>query len=296
MLNDRPTVERPNGQSPASWLGGGLVAVSLALLSLIACTTPSDKPTSVTAHGVRPADSDALFQLGLTANNQHDFAKAADYFEQASLAEPRNANAPYWEAINLEMSGGDPAKIEQALRSAISRRQTNIDAHIELANFLERLGRYDDALRAANDALVVDESSDDAQRIKAMILADLNRLDEAIALQRAVIARHPKVANDYCQLAYFQERAGKTDHAEGTLSAALVIDPKADTAYAMLGDIKAGQHDLPQAIDNYRKAIALGRREPLVFQTLAKALRATGQDDEAAKVEAQLAQLNKAPQ
>lgn len=296
VMSGSATDKRTTVRHRPRLLAASLVTLSLLGLSLAACTSPAPDKIAAGERDIDPTDVIGLHQHGRAAANRGDYAKAAHYYEMASEADPTDFIDAYLWGSMLQVAGGDPATIERAYRNAIARNLTDLRARIALAQFLEQQGRYDDALMEANHALTVNASSDDAMRAKAMILSDLHRLDEAIPLQRTVIERNPKVANDYCQLAYFQERGGNMDQAEATLNTALEIDPKADTAYTMLGDIKAGQHNLPQAIDNYRKAIALGRQEPLVFETLAKALRATGQDDEAAKVEAELAKLNKAPQ
>jgi tetratricopeptide (TPR) repeat protein len=107
------------------------------------------------------------------------------------------------------------------------------------AGQLERQGRYPEAL--AKIEAVIASAPDQARPrfLKGVILMDMNRLNEAVALFEKLRDDFPEIAETYNNLAVLYMRQGRLAQARNTLEIAVQAHPDYATAHENLGDVYA---------------------------------------------------------
>jgi tetratricopeptide (TPR) repeat protein len=85
----------------------------------------------------------------------------------------------------------------------------------------------------------------------------------------------PNVAASRVELARLYEEFGDKQSAATWLNQALAVNPYDARALAAMGKMREEQGDIPQAIDNYRRAYAVNPAAPGVAERLAVLTRST---------------------
>jgi Flp pilus assembly protein TadD len=113
---------------------------------------------------------------------------------------------------------------------------TRADTAQELEK-LHKSGQTDQALRQA-DALIAAQPRDAAVRFqKGVMLADLQRRDEAIVVYVSLTEDFPELPDPYNNLAVLYAATGQLESALNALRSALRNDPKHGAALENLGDV-----------------------------------------------------------
>jgi tetratricopeptide (TPR) repeat protein len=102
---------------------------------------------------------------------------------------------------------------------------------------LRRSGDLESALREVR--IWLDDHADDSagQFMHGLILADLGRNDEAIAVYAALSAAHPELDQPFNNLAVLHARAGALDRARDALERALLANPRSAIALGNLAQV-----------------------------------------------------------
>jgi tetratricopeptide (TPR) repeat protein len=182
----------------------------------------------------RNAEGVALFQ-------QARYDEALRQFQEASYAEPANADAFYNMAATYHRIG----------------KQYNSPADLKMAE-----DYY-------NQCLDRDENHSACYRGLAVLLRDENRSPEAFRLLDGWVQRQPKVADAKIELARFYDEAGDKNAAKEHLIEALAVqndNPRALTALAKLQDDSG---NMQQALTNYQRSLAADNRQPQVAARVA---------------------------
>jgi Flp pilus assembly protein TadD len=127
-------------------------------------------------------------------------------------------------------------------------------AALNAINVALRRGEKAEALRLAEDG--VHQFPHDAQLrfVRAVLLGDLNRVDEATAVFESMCSEFPELPEPYNNLAVIRANQGKYAEAEHLLQQSLAAQPNYVTARENLGDL-----NVAMAIDNYVQA---GKLDP----------------------------------
>jgi len=95
------------------------------------------------------------------------------------------------------------------------------------------------ALAAVDRHLKTDPDSAPARFLRGVILADLKRDDEAVAVFTALTREYPELPEPYNNLAVFHANAGAIDKARQALEQSLAANPNNAVAQENLGDVYA---------------------------------------------------------
>jgi tetratricopeptide (TPR) repeat protein len=182
----------------------------------------------ITASG-RNAEGVRLYQ-------QARFDEALREFQEASYADPANADSCYNMAMtfhNLGKTTKSPADLQKA------------ETYYNMC--LDR-----------------NENHTDCYRGLAVLLAEQGRTAEAFRLLEGWEAKQPGLADPKVELARLHEEYGDRKAAEGRLVEALAAQPDNARALAALGKIREESGDYAQALINYQRSLSIDNRQPLL--------------------------------
>jgi tetratricopeptide (TPR) repeat protein len=197
--------------------------VFLAGLSLVIAGCGGITASGRNAEGVR------LFQ-------QSQYDQALRQFQEASYADPTNADAYYNLAATYHRLGktnnqpGDLEKAETYYNLCLDRNRNHADCYRGLA----------------------------------VLLAEQNRSQEAFRLVEGWVSQQPTSADAKIELARLSEEFGDRNKAKDYLVEALTLQPDNARALAALGKIREDSGDSAQALANYQRSLWYDNRQPQV--------------------------------
>ena len=120
---------------------------------------------------------------------------------------------------------------------------------------------------------------------RAHVRAQAQRLPEAIADARALVAAHPRrSAADWFNLAYLLEQAAQLDEAEQAFREALALDPRLDRAWYGLGLVLIQRQRFDEAVTALKRNTELQPMSPYGWYQLARVHMDRQQPEEARKI------------
>lgn len=192
----------------------------------------------ITASG-RNAEGVRLFQ-------QSQYDQALRQFQEASYADPNNADAYYNLAATYHRLGkannqsGDLEKAETYYNLCLDRNRNHADCYRGLA----------------------------------VLLAEQNRSQEAFRLVEGWVSQQPTSADAKIELARLSEEFGDRNSAKQHLIEAITIQPDNPRALAALGKIREDLGDTAQALANYQRSFWYDSRQPQIASRIS-ALQST---------------------
>jgi tetratricopeptide (TPR) repeat protein len=187
----------------------------------------------ITASG-RNAEGVALFQ-------QSRYNEALKEFQEASYAEPSNADAYYNIAATYHRIG----------------KQYNSPADLKMAE------------DAYNRCLDRNENHTACYRGLAVLLAEQGRSQEAFRLLEGWVARQPNVADAKVELARLSEEFGDKNAAKEHLIEALAVQKDNSRALTALAKLQDDSGNTQQALVNYQRSLQADSRQPQVAARVA---------------------------
>jgi TolB-like protein/Flp pilus assembly protein TadD len=195
----------------------------------------------------------ALLQGNFYSNRRtaEDYRKAIGYYEEAIRLDPRYALA-YAKlslaAANLAISYGDIATKEQeeaiakaraSAKSALALDPNLAEAHSAQGAILENVDfNFAEAEAEYRRALELAPQHPGVTGNLALLLSELGRLDEGIALQQRAIALEPLRSQHHFNLGICLTALGRYDEAEAALRKAIELQPQSATSYTNLAIIQ----------------------------------------------------------
>jgi Flp pilus assembly protein TadD len=155
-----------------------------------------------------------------------------------------------------------PSPLLPALRRAalallaFSAMPAHSDAAAEVRELIGR-GDLAAALQRAEKAVVADPGDAQLRFLRGVVLMDLHRDTEALALYIEMTQRYPELADPYNNIALLQVRAGHLEQARQALLAALRSDPR-----HRIARINLGQVELMLALEAWEEAASQGPVDP----------------------------------
>jgi TolB-like protein/Tfp pilus assembly protein PilF len=183
-------------------------------------------------------------QLGRQATAEA-FRQSDALYRKALAIDPRYA--PAWTGLaenfyreanqGLLSSKEGYAQAREAAMNALAIDPDYAPAHAGLGR-IAMSGDNDlaDVARHLQRALALDPKDLDVLRNSAILLGNLGRLDEALALNEAIVRRDPVNVNALFNLGYYQRMAGRLDAALTSSRSVLSLSPGNGGAHAELGN------------------------------------------------------------
>ncbi len=163
------------------------------------------------------------------------------WISAASIKEPLDE---YYELGQKAAQAENPAQAIEHYKDALSIEPDFVKAYIGLAESYEKLGKYDAAYRAINEAMRLDERNMES-KIFASNLADRfkkqahskyvnGRYHEAIAAYQKVLDLQPNTTVAWVEMGKSYKRLGFAAKARDSWKEALKYDPQNQQLYALL--------------------------------------------------------------
>jgi TolB-like protein/Flp pilus assembly protein TadD len=188
--------------------------------------------------------------------------KASDALYRKVLAiDPRYA--PAWAALaeNFYREAGiglitekeGYGQAREAATKALAIDPDYAPAHTQLGYIAQGDNDLADAAQHLKRALVLDPADLDVLRVSATLLETLGRLDEALALDEALVRRDPVNVNALFNLGLYQRQAGRLDAAIASFRTALSLSPGRANAHAEIGNALLLKGDAQGALAEIEK-------------------------------------------
>ncbi len=146
---------------------------------------------------------------------------------------------------------------------------------------LADLGRLDEAIAKYQKAVELDPKGAYPYNNWGNTLADQGKLDEAVTRYQKAIELYPEFTLTYSNWATTLRRQGKLGEALAKYQKAIELEPRYADAYIGWGNVLGDQGKLDEAATKYQKAIELNPKSALAYRNLALTLRQQGKADEA---------------
>ena len=167
-------------------------------------------------------------------------------------------------------------------RILLAERPTQYEVRVELAEVYMRQKKYDDALREIQTVLSEQPGNNRAEMAMARICLWRGNYEKATAVLEKIRKSSQPPLEVYLELARAHSGSKKYDKAIAAYQEAIRrMDKAGFEVYAELGDTYLYDSQLPNAIENYRKALASNPTSDTIEKKLALALSWAGHDQEA---------------
>jgi len=192
--------------------------------------------------------------LAVTINEQA-FSMLVAKLKVQSVKEPNEAKWPFIIATMYEQSKNYQKAIDYYKDANAKDRSENVYDKISYCQY--KLGNYDEAMTAINQALNMDSTEVNFYARKANIFYEIGNVKAAIAEWDKVLTMQPESGFGYYRRGWFKELAGDLEGGLEDLSMAIVLDPDGAYLYSTRGDLymRLGKKDLAEA--DFRKTIQL---------------------------------------
>jgi len=234
-------------------------------------------------------------QMGSASPDQYESLKAEyDQLSTATEQMVKEYNADKESkarAVSLYNQGNDAlrrrrfSEAENFFKESIQLNGMEPRTHYSLGMALQYEKKYDDALGAFDKASKVDPTYIKAYTAQGILLARMNRLDDAMAKFRSAIsiqgADNTSLADAYAGMGLVNFKQKKFDDAVRAYQKAVEMDPKSDDALFNLGKTYAEQKNYEPAVDVIQKAVKLEPRNHKYLTALAENLNRLGKYSDA---------------
>ena len=217
----------------------------------------------------------ALYNLGLSQNNQRRHDDAIESFERALKLHPRYGEAHFGLGQALYDKAGPAAaqgqasshkklltRAKAALKKAVEYAPTYYAAYNSLGNVYLGLQDLPGAQRAYEKVVELSPRAPEGHANLARILHATGQAPAAIAAAQTAIALAPEQVALYHELASVCKAVGQERLAARVLRTALRLAPRHAASHYQLGEILAGtvfseEKDIPGAMRHLTRAVSL---------------------------------------
>jgi tetratricopeptide (TPR) repeat protein len=237
-------------------------------------------------------DSEGLFYLGVTYNEEEDYEQALTCFDTSLQIKANFPAAWYNKGVVLSTLGNNEAALEayeEALRLGLDLPEVWNNKGVTLAN----LGHYGEAVEAFDKALRLKTDHVPSLLGKGKTLGHLGCYEEALEACNKALQLWPKYIDALICRAVSLENLERYEEALDAINDILELQPGRVTALISKGTLLSKRKCYEEAIEAYDRALTYAPDSPHAFLGKGIALAALGRHDEAAK---QLCQAWKARQ
>ena len=218
----------------------------IILLSNFACTKAIDKKEQFSPSALEH------YALGIYYQESKEDSLAVEQFKLALIEEPKNIELLSEIAFSLSMIG-NYEEAEVYAEMAIKQGATDDNLYIILGNSEKKKGEIKKAVSYYKKALS-DTSNYYLVNNLAQLMRDLNMIDEAILLLKALMKRYPFDLRIYTRLGDLYGKEGEFDLAIHEFRKAMVVDSLYYPALLGLGIIYEVVGEMDSSLLYYKKA------------------------------------------
>lgn len=243
---------------------------------LVALGTAAASP----AFAARDPEDVLLLAESRTLLEKGDFRTALIQLKKAVKANPNNPDARF-ELGRLEFQTGDLVGAEKDLTQARENGYPVATVNPLLATTLLADGKFQQLLNSITPCPDDQACKADVLALRARAYLFLRDLDNADKESLEALKADPNGITSQATRAQILMRRNDTTGAEQIVDKILTSNPKAVEALIIKGDLRRRANDPDAAIKNFRAALEISPKDIRIRQSLAMALIAKGQDDEA---------------
>jgi predicted O-linked N-acetylglucosamine transferase (SPINDLY family) len=256
----------------------------LLLDEAIAAHTAGDAPGAASLYqqilGIEPDHPDALHLMGVLLVQMNQLDAALIHLQKAIAADPEAAEF-HNDLANLMNRLGRFADAAAAARRSVELEPALAAAHYNLGSALEGMGKPREAIASHCRAVTLDPEFIDAIKSLLTLIGPISEYhDEAVALGRKLVELCPTLAIAHNNLGLLL-MADEPMAAIASFRNAVRLRPDLPEAHSSMALALETVGEREQAVEAYRTAIALAPNQPGVFNNLALALWQMQRWDEA---------------
>ena len=218
-----------------------------------------------------PENARAWFMRGAIHIESGDTHGAIESLSHAVDLEPENTRA-HFALCKLHVAHGNLAEAIAHVSRVVEQEPEHGEAWLALGSLSADAGRFRQAERASRVAMDLLPGVVEPGINLANALISQGRQEEAIALCDRIKAESPTRPGIWHSLGLAFRALGRTRDAEQCLATAIRLDPTNAAALCALGEIKAAQDEISQALSLYRRAREFNPSDPRVHFQLGKVL------------------------
>ncbi|MDA1090884.1 MAG: tetratricopeptide repeat protein [Proteobacteria bacterium] len=230
--------------------------------------------------GAAPDTQQAL-ALAMRHHAEGRLNDAATMYQQILKTEPEHPVALHLLGVIAHQSGDNGTALD-LITKAIAIKPDVAEAHTNLGNALQDLGRWDDAAASYRRALALKPDYVDALNNLGITLKEQGEPDEAAACYRRAIALKPESAELHSNLGNALKDLRQTGDAIACFRQAIALKPDFAEAHNVLGIALKNSGQTEDAVASYRRALAIKPDYAEAHYNLGNALQGLGRLDEAA--------------
>ena len=229
---------------------------------------------------VEPNHSDALYFLGVMANQLGKRDSAIDYTLKAIAA--NQSNHLYYNTLGNVLKAG--SQLDEAVtcyRQALALKPDFVEALFNLGSVLQQQRQLEEAIACYQQALAIKPSYAEVHNDLGIALMALGKLDEAVASFNQALIHKPDYAEAHNNLGVGLKNQGKIEEASACYRQALAINPDYAKALFNLGTAYFLKKDYAHAMGWYEASLAVDPHQVEAHQNIALILTEAGRLDEA---------------
>lgn len=196
------------------------------------------------------------YYLGLSLTNQGEFASAEAAYREVIRLNDNNAIAHYNLALVL-LAQGKQAEGEAAILTAVNLYEQDAAAYCDLANTLEDQYRFEAAMEAASNAVVVDADYAFADGPGMGVVCTMHRFTHTAGLLTEATMLYPDQPEWQYRLGAVLDRQHRWEAAIAAYEAAIELDPMYSDAYRRLSSSLTQIGNAAAANEAYKTALWL---------------------------------------
>ena len=233
-----------------------------------------------------------LLQAGAALREERPrlYALLADYFRLDPAAWILPEDDPS-DARVAALEEGRSRFVIASYRETIAEHPDFADGHLDLGRWLVSAGRAEEGLAHYDEAVRLQPDDADLLHERGTLRLDAEDLEGALQDFSAALRHAPDWVEALCDRARSLRLMGAHEDARRDLDAAVRLDPDSDLACAERGYLHLDRGDADAALADLDRALALMPDAPEYFEARAEAQRLCGDEEAAARDEAEAARL-----
>ena len=204
--------------------------------------------------GRNASAADAIYSEGLSHHQAGRVDQARQRYERALAANPRHFDALHMLGVCCIQTGQLETAVKLVSQATLLRRDVP-GAYGNLANALNSLRRYGEALEASDRAIALDPSFAEAHGNRGQALHQLGRLEDALASYARVVALKPTAKAHFNQATLLRE-LDRLAPALASYDRAIALQPGYVEALRSRGIVLCDLGRLEDGLESFDRALA----------------------------------------